>query len=170
MLQVIHPYYGQPPFAFYKSVLQLPELSGREIILCVEDHINPVIDLIATEFPDRVRFVTDLHDGIATILGATHLVLARSTFSQSLGKMAPMLQAAYFPYCIEEDGRDKRDGTHDMTWNMPGYCYTYDSDYISLTGWNHAAEQIEMMATYSSEKVHAHPLPVRSRLTDMSTN
>lgn len=56
------------------SVLQLPELAGKEILLCVEDHLNPVIDFIAAEFPDRVRFVTDLRDGIAHILGASHLV------------------------------------------------------------------------------------------------
>lgn len=138
-------------------------MSGREILLCVEDHLNPVIDLIAAEFTDRVHFVTDLHDGIANILGATHLVLARSTFSQSLAKMAPMLEASYFPYCVEEDGVDKRDVTHDRTWNMQGYCYTYDEDYIPLTDWKHSAEQLELMATYSSEKVHAHPLPVAAQ-------
>lgn len=158
---VIHPYYGQPPFAFYKSVLQLPELAGREILLCAEDHVNPVIDLIIAEYPDRVRHITDLHDGIAAMLGASHLVVARSTFSNSLGKMAPMLEAAYFPYCVEEDTIDKRDIAHDRTWNMPGYCYTYDDDYIPLMDWKHSPEQIELMATYSVDKVHAHPLPVQ---------
>ena len=155
---------GQPPFAFYKSVLQMPELAGREIILCVEDHVNPVIDLIATEFEDRIRFVTDLHDGISTILGATHFIMARSTFSQSLGKMAPMLEAAYFPYCVEEDTIDKRHMDYDRTWNMQGYCYTYEDDYIPVMGWDQSAEQIDMMATYSMDKVHAHPLPVTSTI------
>lgn len=135
------------------------------MVLCVEDHLNPVIDLIAAEFPDRIRFVTDLREGIAHILGASHFVLARSTFSQNLGKMAPFLKAAYFPFCVEEDTIDKRDLSYDRTWSMQGYCYTYDDDYIPVMDWNRSPEQLEMMATYSIDKVHAHALPIAVHAT-----
>ena len=156
---VIHPYYGQPPFAFYKTVLQLPELAALQIFVVVEDYSNPVVALIEQEYKGRVQIITDLEQGVATILGSRHLVLARSTFSENLGKMAPSVQNLYFPYCVDEDGNDKRESKWDLTWNMKGYCYEYDH-YIPLTAWTRSPQQMEMMSNFSSDRVHSFQLPV----------
>lgn len=156
---VIHPYYGQPPFAFYKTVLQLPELAALQIFVVVEDYSKPVVALIEQEYKGRVQIITDLEQGVATILGSRHLVLARSTFSENLGKMAPSVQNLYFPYCVDEDGNDKRESKWDLTWNMKGYCYEYDH-YIPLTAWTRSPQQMEMMSNFSSDRVHSFQLPV----------
>ncbi len=156
---VIHPYYGQPPFAFYKTVLQLPELAALQIFVVVEDYSNPVVALIEQEYKGRVQIITDLEQGVATILGSRHLVLARSTFSENLGKMAPSVQNLYFPYCVDEDGNDKRESKWDLTWNVKGYCYEYDH-YIPLTAWTRSPQQMEMMSNFSSDRVHSFQLPV----------
>ena len=156
---VIHPYYGQPPFAFYKTVMQLPELAAFQILVVVEDYSNPVVALIEQEYKDRVQVITDLEQGVATILGSRHLVLARSTFSESLGKMAPSVQNLYFPYCVDEDGNDKRESKWDLTWNMKGYCYEYDN-YIPLSAWTRSPEQMAMMSNFSLHHVHSFQLPV----------
>ena len=156
---VIHPYYGQPPFAFYKTVLQLPELAALQIFVVVEDYSNPVVALIEQEYKGRVQIITDLEQGVATILGSRHLVLARSTFSENLGKMAPSVQNLYFPYCVDEDGNDKRESEWDLTWNMKGYCYEYD-DYIPLSAWTRSPQQMEMMSNFSPDRVHRFQLPV----------
>ena len=157
--EVLHPWYGQPPFAFYKTVLAMPELAGLEILVVSEDYASPVVGLIESEYRGRVQVVTNLEDGVATILGARHLLLARSTFSENLAKMAPSIQALYFPYCVEADGTDKRDVTIDRTWNMPGYCFEYD-DYIPVNNWTRSPEQMLMMSELTVDKVHMFPLPV----------
>lgn len=159
---VIHPFYGQPPFAFYKAVLQLPELSALQILLVSEDYTNPVVALIEQEYKGRVQVISDLEEGVATILVSRHLVMARSTFSENLGKMAPSIQSVYFPFCVEEDGVDKRESKHDRTWNMPGYCFEYD-DYIPLTAWERSPTQMEMMSNFSVDNVHSFALPVAPR-------
>ena len=160
--EVLHPYYGQPPYAFYKSVLRLPELSKLEILVVAEDHANPVVGLMEKEFKKRVQVITDLEDGVATILGSRHLVLARSTFSENLAKMAPSVQALYFPYCLEEDGVDKRESKWDRTWNMQGYCFEYD-DYIPVNNWTRSPEQMRMISELPTDKVHMFPLPVTTQ-------
>lgn len=155
----IHPGYTQPPLAFYQAVLALPELARLQILLCTEDHGNPVVDLIITEYSSRVELITDFHEGMQVILGAKHLVLARSTFGELLGKMAPRLESVHFPVC--------RDPAFDVNWlnrhqqefwTETAYCYEYGDDYIPMDGWLASEEQVQLMTNYTVDKVVAHRL------------
>lgn len=98
-----HPHYTQPPFAFYKYVLNLPELRGMRIVLCAEDSLNPMIDLVKKQFGTRITEVDSLGSAISAILGAKHLILAQSSFSELLGMMAPNLEAIYIPFFLASE-------------------------------------------------------------------
>ena len=165
-----HWHYRQPPYAFYRAVLQLPETAGRDIILCIEDYQNPVTNLLIQEYKSRVTVLTQLDDVVSAILGAEHLVLAKGTFSENLGKMAPSLRMLYVPFCVDmyhnEEGLfDRRDVEFDATWNSPGYCFEFDN-YIDTHGWAADEVQLEMMASLGEESVHAYPLPVIESWSD----
>ena len=154
----VHPDYTQPPFAFYQAVLALPELASLHILLCTEDHANPVVDLIIKEYSSRVRVITDLDEGMQTILGAKYLVLARSTFSEGLGKMAPMLECLIFPVCHDLHNVNRLDPKQQQVWAGSAYCYEYGDDYIALGAWTASQEQLQLMANYTVDKVVAHHL------------
>ncbi len=161
-----HWHYRQPPFAFYKTIFDLPETRDLQILLCAEDHQNPVIDLIIERYAPRVSLVTDLDDVIATVLGAKHLVMAKGTFSENLGKMAPATERLYFPldiYANQGGYADKREISHDASWNKRGYCFEFD-EYIDFDGWQASEVQLELMRSLSMDKVHAYALPVQARL------
>ena len=156
----IHPDYTQPPFAFYQAVLALPELAELRILLCTEDHANPVVDLIVERYTSRVRVITDLDEGMQTMLGAKHLVLARSTFSEGLGKMAPMLESLYFPVCHDLHDVNRLDPVQQQVWADAAYCYEYGDDYIALGSWTASKEQLQLMANYTVDKVVAHHVSI----------
>lgn len=151
-----HPHegYTQPPFAFYKVVLALPKLANLQIVLCTEDHRNPVVDLLIKEYSSRLRLVTDYKEGVQTILGAKHLVLARSTlFGEYLGKMASHIESVYFPFCYEHlrSGADWRDPY--QLWTHYAYCCDYGDDYIPTNGWSASVENLQLMANLTVDKV-----------------
>ena len=151
------PTYTQPPFAFYKSILTLPELKRLRIILCVEDFANPVANLLKKEYGRRITVIEDLHSAIGAVLGAKHLVLGQSSFSELLGMMAPNLEAVYIPFCRARE--DIYVDHHLQGWGVPGFCFEYDN-YISLDEWANTEEQQKLMTDLSIDSVHMFALPV----------
>ena len=150
------PTYTQPPAAFYRTVLQLPELAKLKIILCVEDFSNPVVEILQKDFRRRLTTVTDLSIAIGTIVGAKHLVLGQSSFSEMLGMMAPNLESVYIPFCVGRE--DIYMDLRQHGWKVPGYCFQYDN-YIPIDDWRNTADQLQLMTNLTSDKVHSYILP-----------
>ena len=151
------PTYTQPPLAFYSKVLELPELSKMKIVLCTEDNLNPVVGMLQKQYKKRLTTITELKSAISTIMGAKHLVLGQSSFSEMLGMMAPDLQSVYVPFCCgrEEIYLDLRQ----EAWGVSGYCFEYNN-YISIDGWQNTHNQLQLMKTLSLEHVYSFALPV----------
>lgn len=148
--------YLQPPIAFYQAVLSLPQYEGYNIVLCAEDRLNPVIDILRRQFKTRLKIITNLQRSVAAIIGAQHLVLGHSSFSEMLSMMAPELVSVYFPFCVIREGLypDLRTAG----WGVSGFCYEYDN-YISVGEWQNTPEQIQLMMNFSTGNVHAVQLP-----------
>lgn len=151
------PTYTQPPAAFYTKVLELPEVSKMKIVLCTEDDLNPVVAVLQNQYKKKLTVITDLNSAISTILGAKHLVLGQSSFSEMLGMMAPNLQSVYIPFCCgrEEVYLDLRQ----EAWGIPGYCFEYNN-YIPINGWQNTHDQLHLMKTLPVEDVHSFVLPI----------
>ena len=150
------PTYTQPPLAFYKVVLQLPELAKLKIILCIEDFSNPIVEILQRDYRKRLTVVTDLNKAIGTIAGAKRLVLGQSSFSEMLGLMAPDLESIYIPFCLGRE--DLYTDFRQRGWKIPGYCFQYDN-YISIDGWMNTADQLQLMTNLTSDNVHSYMLP-----------
>ena len=151
------PTYTQPPFAFYKVALGLPELKRLKIVLCTEDSVNPVVHLLKKEYGRRLTVIEDLNTAISTVIGAKRLLLGQSSFSELLGMMAPNLEMVYIPFCSAREDiyvDHKLDG-----WGLPGYCFEYEN-YIGLDEWANTAEQLQLMTSLSTDKVRKFALPV----------
>ena len=152
-----HPDYTQPPFAFYKHVLGLPELKRLKIILCTEDTGNPVVNLVKKYYRTRIIEVKTLESAISAILGAKRLILGQSSFSELLGMMAPNLEAVYIPFCL---AREDIYVQHNVQgWGVPGYCFEYDN-YTRLDEWANTSEQRELMSNFSTKNMHKFALPL----------
>ncbi len=148
--------YVQPPIAFYQAVLSLPQYEGYRIVLCAEDRSNPVIDILRRQFKTRLELITNLQKSVAAIIGAQHLVLGHSSFSEMLSLMAPDLVSVYFPFCtIRESLYPDLRATG---WGVSAICYEYDN-YISVGEWQNTPEQIQLMVNFSMGDVHAVELP-----------
>ena len=149
--------YVQPPLAFYRAVLNLPKFDGAKIIVSTEDDRNPVVNALRKLHRGRITVLTDLKQGIATVLGAQHLILGHSSFSELLGMMARDLQSVYFPFCSVREGlyTDLRISS----WGVPGLCFEYDG-YIGFGEWENTPEQLQLMLRLSSANVHNFSLPV----------
>lgn len=154
----VNAHYTQPPWAFYKMLLDLPELSHRQILLCIQDHVNPVVDMILERYADRSVTVTDLEAATSHIVGATHLILGQSSFSEALGMLAPDLGSVYVPFCIGREGIYEDLRTNG--WGIPGYCFEYD-DYIPIHSWRATTENLQRMKSLTEDKVHMFPLQLQ---------
>ena len=151
------PTYTQPPFAFYKYVLGMPELARLKILLCIEDSVNPVVNLLKKEYGRRLHVIEDLDTAIGAVVGAKHLVLGQSSFSELLGMMAPALESVYIPFCM---AREDIYVNHKLQgWGVQGYCFEY-KNYIRLDEWANTAEQLLLMTSLSVDNVHSFALPL----------
>lgn len=155
--EVPPPTYTQPPLIFYKTILQLPELARMNIIVCTEDYHNPVVRLLQKQYRKRLTIVTDLDEGIGTVLGARHLILGQSSFSEMLSMLAPDLKSMYVPFC---SGRENLYvDLRQQGWGLPGYCFEY-TNYIPIDGWQNTPEQLELMANLTADNLQRYPLPM----------
>ena len=158
--------YTQPPLIFYNTVLQLPEVVGRQIVLCTEDFSNPVVNLLQEQYQERLQVVTDLAEGISIILGARHLVFGQSSFSEMLSLMSPDLQSMYVPFCV---GRENLyTDLRQQGWGLPGYCFEY-TNYISINGWEGTSEQLQLMTNLTSDNIQGYALHLEPSSTEVAT-
>ena len=140
-----HPGYAQPPLAFYQKIISSENFS--QIIVVTEDHNNPTADALA-KWNNQVTFSTGLiHDDVAAILGASHLVLSYGTFSWMLSLISDTLSQLYvpcMPYCS-------------LTWNcddipVAAACYTFPG-FTKNGEWHNTRTQRQHMLSYNISDV-----------------
>lgn len=73
--------YTQPPFCFYKHIIENGNFS-RILIITTKDRNNPVIERLLEYYKDRIQFQCDtLDNDYKTLINASNLVLSSSSFA-----------------------------------------------------------------------------------------
>lgn len=135
-----HAGYVQPPLAFYQKIIL--DNNFTSVVVVCEDHDNPTVDALA-KWSDIVTFSTGiLEDDIATILGASHLVLSYGTFAWTLGLIADAPQQLYVP-CMPSCSLT----TVCDEIPIAAACYTFPN-FTQNGNWHNTAAQRELMLTY----------------------
>ena len=93
----ISPFYTQPPFCFYESILL--NFKFRNIYLISQTQNNPVINKLLTEFPTIIFKKNNIDIDISYICNAYNLVGSISSFLLSSTKLNDNLKN-YFEYDI----------------------------------------------------------------------
>lgn len=93
-----HSFYVQPPFAFYKKVIE--EFGFTKLhILTEPDLRNPCIHLLQSEYPNVKIQSSSLADDVGVILQAKHFLCnSHGTFGHMLALMSTNLEHLYLPY------------------------------------------------------------------------
>ena len=140
-----HPGYVEPPLAFYQKIILSHNFS--HIIVVTEDHNNPTADALV-KWNNQVTFSTGvIHDDIAIILSASHLVLSYGTFSWMLALISDTLFQLYvpcMPYCS-------------LTWHcddipISAACYTFPG-FTKSGKWHNTKAQRQRMLSYKISDV-----------------
>lgn len=147
-----HPYYAQPPLAFYQLVLDHCTWSG--VTLVYEDQSNPVIgqlkshlDQVGVPFTEQSA---TLKEDLEVLLAARNLVIARGTFAYPIVAMSPRVRQVFtFDHYQTVSKVDllwgqRIEGVQLHTVNDREGTYR---DFV-LANWKNSPEQRQMMLQY----------------------
>ena len=165
MKEGCHGFYVQPPFSFYKKVID--ENDFKKLIIVTEpDMKNPAIQMLVDSYKNVSIQSTSLYDDVSTILNANHLVCnSQGTFGHMLALLSPNLKNIHIPYYLNphathfndnsflksEDTRVFFDMTNINHFKVNEY---YVFNYISPFSWNPADEsQINLLKNLSQESI-----------------
>ncbi|MBS0285967.1 MAG: hypothetical protein JSR17_01635 [Proteobacteria bacterium] len=153
-----HPKYTQPPFAFYKKILDKHVFS--QILILTEsgmEDINPckykIIDYCKNKNIPCFCQSTTLENDAATLLSAKHIALSRSTLSEWIlrcNKYCDTVYCPVFPNAIT----DKK--YIQYAFFVPQYKLFEEyilENYIPIGGWTSHDDQKELMINYSEEHI-----------------
>jgi len=92
-----HSFYVQPPFSFYKKVID--ENNYKRIIIVTEpDKRNPAIQLIQNNYQNVTIQSTNLYEDVSCILNAKNFLCnSTGTFGHMLALMSKNLKKLYIP-------------------------------------------------------------------------
>lgn len=154
-----HGFYVQPPFSFYKKVIE--ENSYSNIIIVTEpDKQNPAIELLQNSYSNVTIQCTNLYEDVSSILNAKNLICnSHGTFGHMLSLMSPNIKNLYMPYYLNAKTTSFYDNSFlksedikvffDMTNINHFKVHEYFIfNYISPFGWNPCDNhQIELLKT-----------------------
>lgn len=147
-----HPYYAQPPLAFYQYVLALRRWGGATLVY--ENANNPVIEKLRAYLKEiEVPYIEQcgtLQEDLETLLKARHLVIARGTFAFPVIVMSRRVEQVY---CFDDYHRDSYEKA---LWELDiegvKFEKVVDRDHIYrdrvLDKWENSAEQHRLMIEY----------------------
>ena len=149
----VNPGYGQPPLAFYLTVLR--QRRWRSVHLAYEDDGNPVIgpllDHLREEGIEHTTVVTDLTSTIEYLLRAKTMVAGHGSFIPTIAGLSSNLHRLY----TFEGGRLGR---------CPGVAQTdvidARGDYrraIMSRNWENRPDQVELMLHYPESALRVVP-------------
>ncbi len=151
--------YGQPPFAFYETVIGSRAWDG--VMLVSEDTANPVHGLI-TDYCEKngiplTPVSGDLLSDVSVLLGATHLVVSAGTFGRAMVLLSDKVRHVYefeksaWLYPLEPEVT-----LHRVVDTVAGY-----RDGVMAGNWDNSDEQLRLMAHYPKSALRLLP-PIQS--------
>jgi hypothetical protein len=142
-----HGFYVQPPFAFYKKVIE--DFGFKKLYILTEsDMRNPCIHLLQTEYPTVKIQSSSLAEDVSVILQAKHFLCnSHGTFGHMLALLSDKLEHLYIPYycnpytvSFQDNGFLSANQTHiffDLRTISHFQLHEYVlEDYIAPFSWN----------------------------------
>jgi len=165
MKEGCHGFYVQPPYNFYKKVID--ENNYKKIIIVTEpDKKNPAIQMIQDNYPNVVIQTTNLYDDVSIILSAKNFLCnSQGTFGHMLALMSTNIKKLYIPYYLNPRAEYYNDNSFlksadtkiffDMTNITHINVYEYlIFNYIAPFSWNPGnKEQIELLKRLPIEDI-----------------
>lgn len=148
--------YGQPPLAFYESILSLK--TWHRVTIVHEDQSNPVLGGLSRVLSERgiemTRTSGKLVDDVAVLLSAQHFVLSSGTFGRAIVDLSPHVKSAYvFDRSILPPVGNPRVNL----FAVRDRCGEYVRQVMS-NNWAHTDAQIQLMVQYPESCVECEPL------------
>lgn len=147
-----HPGYVQPPLAFYQKIIIKNNFTS--IVIVCEDHNNPTIDALAKWSNIATFSAGTIKEDIATIIGASYLVVSHGTFSPMLSLLSETVKNVYVP-CVPNCfmGRSPRE-------NLPFAAEYYFFPNFTKSGeWKNTNAQRELMLSYPMQNILSNDKP-----------
>jgi hypothetical protein len=141
-----HKGYVQPPFAFYKKIIDEEKQYDKFLIITQPDLRNPTISLTA-KYSEKVELqAPDVEGALSAILGASSIVSYHGTFLQVLFFSEYIKKV----YCIDYTDFFSPYGTCP---NAEIIRYKFLEPYIPVGEWINSQEQLSIMQNYPVEKI-----------------
>jgi len=161
-----HPYYGQPPLAFYQYILSLEKWGKVTLVYETED--NPVIGNLREYLRGvKIPFIeqsSTLRDDLETLLKARNLVVARGTFAYPVVVASRMVEQVYCFENYHDDSFEK--ALWEFCLEGVEFKKVIDGRRIyrdSVLGrWDNSAEQQRLMIEYPVSGLVLEAPPVKS--------
>ena len=147
--------YGQPPFAFYETVIGSRAWDG--VMLVSEDTANPVHALI-TDYCEKSGIPLtpvsgDLLSDVSVLLGATHLVVSAGTFGRAMVLLSDTVRHVYeFEKSAWLYPLEPQVTLHRVVDTVAGY-----RDAVMAGNWDNSDEQRRLMAHYPKSALRVLP-------------
>jgi hypothetical protein len=138
-----HKNYVQPPFAFYKKIIDdYDNVYDKFLLVTQKDLKNPTISLVE-KYSKKVELQTGtLEEDISVILGAESIAIGYGTFIPHLlffsDNIKNVFHLDYIPFA---------------TPGINSIKYKLIKPYINIGEWKNTTEQLELMKNYSSEYI-----------------
>lgn len=139
-----HSGYIQPPFSYYKHIIESKNWRGISII--AEDKVNPVIPKLLKTYPHITHRKRSLSDDIKIILSASHIVCGIGTFIPGLTYMSKCCKTLYLPDTSKNLSLE-RDLPH-----IKLIRYRFNG-YIEPGKWRNTPEQRQIMLNFTDVHV-----------------
>ena len=141
----VNPGYVQPPLAFYQKIII--ENNFTSVIVVCENRDNPTVNALE-RWSNLVTVSTgNIHEDVAIILGASHLVLAYGTFSWTLALISDALRHLYVPcmnHCFLASKCDEVP--------IAATCYMFP-DFTPAGSWKNTKAQRALMLSYPMYRI-----------------
>lgn len=147
----IHKGYGQPPFAFYRKLI---EEKSWNIVYCVfENMSNPVIgkvtDYLSTNKIEYRCICSDLEGDISFLVNAVNLVVSPGTFTWAISIISENIKNIYYFHSLSD---------YDIYPKHLTYIGLFDKSQLYINSimnnnWINSPEQIQMMIEYDINNI-----------------
>lgn len=137
--------YSQPPFCFYKKILDYNKFN--KIYIIAQNKFNPVINKLLNVFPNIIYNINDLKKDIIYILKAYNIVGAKSTFFYSLMQLNDNIKILWMYNFLYKDILDRLFKSFN-SYKKNLITYIMNSSLIyknKMQNWKNTKEQINLM-------------------------
>jgi hypothetical protein len=152
-LQIVPSWYGQPPLAYYKVVLD--HSSAEKIVIVYEDTGNPTVEsfarYVASIGMEVVLQSADLRSDLAILFNSIELVSSTGTFVWSVSTLSKQLQRFWFFERMHDHSLFARSG---ISINR---IHDEVGDYARLVlsaNWAKTPEQLGLMLDYPTSALN----------------